>query len=72
MAVMERRQIWQKRAFLGEKSWLLPTQVSALSHFFDPFFGFSASFAVVTLTPFLPALRAFGFEARPASDLNLS
>jgi hypothetical protein len=48
---MERRQIWRKRAFFDEKWALVPTQVMALTDFFDEISGFSASFAVVTLAP---------------------
>jgi hypothetical protein len=61
---MERHQMWRKKVLFDEKSSLLPTQVSALTHFFDHFLGFSANFAVVTLAPFLPALTTFGFQTR--------
>jgi hypothetical protein len=38
----------------------VPTQVSALSHFFGCFLRVSANFAGVTLAPFLSALTVFG------------
>jgi len=62
---MERRQIWRKKVLFDEKSSLLPTPVSALSHFFDEISRFSANFAGVTLTPFLSALTTSTLVANP-------
>jgi hypothetical protein len=48
MVLMERRQIWRKRAFFDEKRALVPTQVLALTDFLDLFWR---------LTPTLQALH---------------